>query len=108
MWLTQLIVANEIDITFFKQRCGASVRLEDYRDATDQEKEEWEKWRDLQLSNTSYHEQVETLIREEYSGSQELAILRQQAEKPEEYQAYFDYCEECKAKVKATLTPTNQ
>ena len=51
----------------------------------------------------SYNEQVEALIRKEYSVSQELAILRQQAEKPEEYQAYYDYCEECKSKAKNEL-----
>ena len=33
--------------------------------------------------------------------SQEFAILRQKDEKPEEYNAYYAYCEECKDFVKA-------
>ena len=32
--------------------------------------------------------------------SQEFAILRQRDEKPEEYAAYYAYCEQCKAFVK--------
>ena len=48
-----------------------------------------------------YDEAVNTKIREKYSLSNELAILRQRDEKPDEYQAYYAYCEECKAFVKA-------
>lgn len=51
-------------------------------------------------SNTPYEEAVNTEIRKRYSESQEFAILRQKDEKPEEYQGYYDYCEECKAYVK--------
>ena len=51
--------------------------------------------------NTSYDDQVNSEIRKQYSESQEFAILRQQSIKPEEYQAYYDYCEECKTYVKA-------
>lgn len=47
-----------------------------------------------------YDEAVNIEIRKRYSESQEFAILRQRDEKPEEYQAYYDYCEECKAYVK--------
>lgn len=47
-----------------------------------------------------YDEAVDTKIRERYSISQEFAILRQRDEKPDEYAAYFAYCEECKAFVK--------
>ena len=39
---------------------------------------------------------VDTLIRDKYSLSQELAILRQRDTKPEEYSEYNDYAEECK------------
>ena len=46
---------------------------------------------------------VDKYIREKYTLSQELAIIRQQATKSEEYQAYFAYCEECKAKAKAEV-----
>ena len=47
-----------------------------------------------------YQEKVVTLIREKYSLDEELAIQRQRDTKPEEFQAYFDYCEECKEKAK--------
>lgn len=47
-----------------------------------------------------YDEAVDTKIRERYSISQEFAILRQRDEKPDEYAAYFTYCEECKQYVK--------
>ena len=48
-----------------------------------------------------YDEAVNAKIRERYDLSNELAILRQRDEKPDEYQAYYAYCEECKAFVKA-------
>ena len=48
-----------------------------------------------------YEEYVNMLIREKYTLSQELAILRQRDSKPEEYAAYNAYCEQCKAKAKA-------
>ena len=44
----------------------------------------------------SYEERVEQLIREKYSINQELAIQRQRETKPEEFEEYFTYCEECK------------
>lgn len=50
-----------------------------------------------------YEEKVNTLIRNKYSLSEELAILRQQQTKTAEYQAYYDYCEQCKAEAKALL-----
>lgn len=50
-----------------------------------------------------YGNRVNDLIRRRYSLSEELAILRQKDEKPDEYRAYFAYCEECKAKAKAEV-----
>ena len=47
-----------------------------------------------------YENAVNAKIREKYTRSQELAILRQQTEKPEEYAEYYAYCEECKAVAK--------
>lgn len=47
-----------------------------------------------------YDEAVDTEIRKKYSMSAEFAILRQKDEKPEEYKAYYDYCEACKSFVK--------
>ena len=48
----------------------------------------------------TYEERVEQLIREKYSINQELAIQRQRETKPDEFEEYFAYCEECKAKAK--------
>ena len=50
-----------------------------------------------------YESRVDELIRSKYTLSQELAILRQQESKSEEYKVYFEYCEECKAKAKAEV-----
>lgn len=50
-----------------------------------------------------YGARVSELIRERYSLDAELAILRQRDEKPDEYQTYFAFCEECKAKAKAEI-----
>ena len=47
-----------------------------------------------------YEEKVVSLIREKYSVDDELAIQRQRDIKPDEFQAYFDYCEECKQRAK--------
>lgn len=62
---------------------------------------------ELVLMNISkdklYGARVSELIRELYSLDAELAILRQRDEKPDEYQAYFAFCEECKAKAKAEI-----
>lgn len=51
----------------------------------------------------SYSEKVVSLIREKYSIDEELAIQRQRDTKPNEFQEYFNYCEECKAKAKEEL-----
>ena len=48
----------------------------------------------------TYEERVEQLIREKYNVNQELAIQRQRETKPDEFEEYFAYCEECKAKAK--------
>lgn len=55
---------------------------------------------ELSEQSQSYEDKVNSLIRAKYSLSEELAILRQKEEKPDEYKAYFDYCEKCKADVK--------
>lgn len=54
-----------------------------------------------ELNNVSlYAEKVDMLVREKYTISDELAILRQRDTKPEEFQKYFDYVEECKKRAK--------
>lgn len=47
-----------------------------------------------------YENKVNELIRTKYTLSQELAILRQKDEKPEEYTEYYAYCEQCKSQAK--------
>lgn len=54
-------------------------------------------------TGTSYNEEVNSMIRQRYSLSEELAILRQRDTKPEEFAAYNEYAEECKSKVKAMM-----
>lgn len=66
-------------------------------------------WEELPIADlprytaAEYAEEVERLIREKYSVSAELAILRQQTEKPDEYAAYYAFAEECKAQAKINL-----
>lgn len=48
----------------------------------------------------SYGELVNMFGRERYTLSEELAVIRQQKEKPEEYKIYYDYFEECKLRAK--------
>ncbi len=47
----------------------------------------------------AYALRVGELVRARYSVSDELAILRQRDDKPEEFQAYNAYAEECKAQA---------
>lgn len=54
-------------------------------------------------ANISYDTAVEAEIAQRYTIGQELAIQRQKDEKPEEYAAYYAYCEECKARVKEQI-----
>lgn len=48
----------------------------------------------------TYEELVEQFIREKYSVSDELAILRQREVKQDEFNEYFNFCEECKNRAK--------
>ena len=50
-----------------------------------------------------YPNLVSRLIRERYSVDDEMAILRQRDTKPEEYETYNAFCEECKARAKAEI-----
>ena len=56
-----------------------------------------------QYNQARYESLVESKIRQRYTLSQELAILRQREEKLDEYQAYYDYCEACKAEAKTEI-----
>lgn len=55
-------------------------------------------------TDEEYSEQVNALIRERYSESAELSILRQRDEKPTQFAEYYEYCEECKSRAKAELS----
>ena len=50
-----------------------------------------------------YEESVEALIREKYSLSEELSLLRQRDTKTEEFAAYNLYAEKCKIEAKKSL-----
>ena len=47
--------------------------------------------------------EIERLIRKRYTISDELALLRQRDEKPEEFAAFNDYAEACKRTVDESL-----
>lgn len=47
-----------------------------------------------------YGERVNALIRERYSLSEELALLRQRDSKAAEFAEYNDFCEECKRRAR--------
>lgn len=50
--------------------------------------------------DASYNDRVNDLIRRRYSLSEELAILRQREEKPEEFAEYYGFAEQCKQEAK--------
>ena len=49
----------------------------------------------------TYEQRVQQSIRERYSVDDELAILRQRDTKPDEFAAYYEYAEQCKAQAKS-------
>lgn len=83
--MKQYINGQYIDLTLAEEQEMQEIALA----------EENKYWQEV-----SYEEAVNNEIRKRYTDSQEFAILRQKDEKPTEYQAYFDYCEECKNLVK--------
>lgn len=74
-----------------------------YTDNGDRITVTWEEFTPEPAPEPSYEEQVVSMIRERYSADDELALLRQRDTKPEEFEQYFNYCEECKAKIKQKL-----
>lgn len=58
-------------------------------------------------TGTNYNEEVNSMIRQRYSLSEELAILRQRDSKPDEFEAYNEYAEYCKVEVKNRKHETN-
>ncbi|WP_195559539.1 MULTISPECIES: hypothetical protein [Alistipes] len=51
----------------------------------------------------TYEQRVQQSIRERYSVDDELAILRQRDTKPDEFAAYYEYTEQCKAQAKKQM-----
>ena len=51
--------------------------------------------------------ELNNMIRQRYSLSEELAILRQRDTKPEEFAAYNEYAEYCKVEVKNRVNENN-
>jgi hypothetical protein len=58
-------------------------------------------------TDINYNEEVNNMVRQKYSLSEELAILRQRDSKPEEFAAYNEYAEYCKAEIKKKLNIEN-
>lgn len=56
-----------------------------------------------QIQINSYSSLVDSKIRQRYSMSDELAILRQRDIKPEEFAEYNEYCEQCKLNARQEL-----
>lgn len=52
------------------------------------------------MEQLTYEQEVALVIDAQYSIDAQIAILRQKDEKPEEYQAFFDFCEDVKRRVK--------
>lgn len=51
----------------------------------------------------SYEDLVVSKIRTKYSLNDELGLLRQRLDKPEEFSVYHDFCELCKTEAKAEI-----
>lgn len=56
------------------------------------------------LSVRSYGALTSAIVRAKYSADAELAIQRQRDAKPEEFAAYYDFCEAAKAAAKKALS----
>lgn len=70
------------------------------RDMTPEEEAEFQK---QMFVTQNYDELVEQYIRERYSISDELALLRQKDIKQQEFSVYYEYAEECKQRAKNEL-----
>ena len=57
----------------------------------------------VHVHSVDYDTIVNAMVREKYPLDRELALHRQREIKTEEFQEYFDYCEECKRTVREAL-----
>ena len=55
------------------------------------------------LQEIPYEQKIVDLIREKYTIDEEFAIQLQKETKPNEFEIYFNYCEECKLKAKGIV-----
>ena len=74
-----------------------------YREMTEEEIAQQIVEQKKYLQSFNYGELVDSYIREKYSLSAELSILRQRDTKPEEFEEYNAYAEQCKVKAKEIL-----
>lgn len=58
---------------------------------------------EIPIPEIPYEQQVVNRIRERYSVDDELAILRQRDTKPDEFEAYNEYAEQCKKEIKESI-----
>lgn len=84
-------VGNELREVYVDNGDSITVTWEEYTPEPTPERE------------PSYKQQVVALIRERYDSDDESALERQRLTKPEEFEEYFAYCEECKKTVKQKL-----
>ena len=61
-----------------------------------------------QAEKEEYNHLIVKLIRQKYSINDELAILRQQTTKPEEFNEYNSYVEECKKQAQYMMNIYNE
>lgn len=59
----------------------------------------------IEVKYVDYDSIVNELIRIKYTASNEFAIQRQKEEKPEQFDEYFNYCEQCKQIAQNILEP---
>ena len=58
---------------------------------------------EIRITKAEYPSYVAMKIHEKYSVDDEIAIIRQKEEKPEEYAEYYAYCESVKKEAKALI-----
>lgn len=58
---------------------------------------------EFSITEAEYPSYVSSRIHEKYSIDDEIAILRQKNEKPEEYAEYYAYCESVKEEAKLLI-----
>lgn len=115
MWLTQA-AETETGARVYSKELWLAVNdsAENWRDATDEEYQAWKAEMDalmeaetegtsVQSDTETYEALVVEKIRLRYSVDDELALERQRETKPDEWEEYYAYCEQCKAEAKAEL-----